>query len=224
MYRHRRHAHRRSLACTASLAWAIAALGCAAPGGTARQRAREASADRLRRSHAAVVREPTVVAFWLPDADTLPADERKAVRSEFQSYTAAVAPFLEAHDIRLVSTTEDTLLIESQAKIRRLVMLHGLDYPFGYVVVEPGYAEEILTGIYSDVELIDEVRDYFDLDEDTTSVRATRAGAGGGHEWESVRRGSASLWRAGPVGAPAPGDARTAAGSSPSRALGPRWR
>ena len=46
----------------------------------------------------------------------------------------------------------------------------GLLY-LGYLIVEPGGMERILTGVYADDELLDEVRAYFDLADDTTAAR-----------------------------------------------------
>ena len=52
-------------------------------------------------------------------------------------------------------------------EIRRLKRRGHVDIgwlnPFGYVLVEPGTAERILAGVYSDEELLDEVEAYFDL-------------------------------------------------------------
>jgi hypothetical protein len=60
-------------------------------------------------------------------------------------------------------------------KQRRAILLSGLDYPFGYVLVDPGGPERILTGVYSDDDLLDELRAYFDLPNasDSTPPRAT---------------------------------------------------
>ena len=52
-------------------------------------------------------------------------------------------------------------------KQRRTVLLSGLDYPFGYLLVDPGGPERILTGVYEDAELLDELRAYFDLADDS---------------------------------------------------------
>jgi len=54
-----------------------------------------------------------------------------------------------------------------------MILLTGVDYPFGYVLVEPGTAERSLAGVYSDDELLDEVEAYFDLppSSDSTATR-----------------------------------------------------
>ena len=53
----------------------------------------------------------------------------------------------------------------------RPILLSGLDYPFGYLLVDPGGPERILTGVYPDDELMDELRAYFDLPDDTTAAQ-----------------------------------------------------
>jgi hypothetical protein len=47
-----------------------------------------------------------------------------------------------------------------------------VDYPFGYVLIEPGSAERILAGVYADDELLDEVEAYFDLPSTADSTSA----------------------------------------------------
>jgi len=39
------------------------------------------------------------------------------------------------------------------------------------LLVDPGGPERILTGVYPDDELMDELRAYFDLPDDTTSAQ-----------------------------------------------------
>ena len=60
-------------------------------------------------------------------------------------------------------TNSDTIYVALPNRQRRMILLTGVDYPFGYVLVEPGTAERILAGVYSDDELRDEVEAYFDL-------------------------------------------------------------
>src|SRR5439155_3440118 len=54
---------------------------------------------------------------------------------------------------------------------RRAVLRSGLDCPFGYLLVDPGGPERILTGVYADYDLLDELRAYFDISDDSTAVR-----------------------------------------------------
>ncbi len=112
-----------------------------------------------------VIRGPTVVAFWLPASDTLRRGQGADVLDDFRHYTAQVAPYLEAAEIALVATTAESVIVELDRGPSRVIMLAGLDFPFGYVLVEPGYPETILTGVSTDEELLDEVDWYFGLDE-----------------------------------------------------------
>jgi hypothetical protein len=113
-----------------------------------------------------VVREPSVVAFWLPASDTLHRGEGADLLDDFRSYTALVAPDLEDAGITLVATTADSVIVETTGGQRRVVMLTGLDYPFGYVLVDPGMPETILTGVSTDDELMEQVDWYFGVDEE----------------------------------------------------------
>jgi hypothetical protein len=117
-------------------------------------------------AEAPVVRKRTVVAFWLPASDTLRKGEGADLLNDFRAYTAQVAPALKQDDIELVSTTADSIIVELTGGPQRVIRLGGLDYPFGYVLVEPGYAEAILTGVSTDDELLDQVGWYFGLDGD----------------------------------------------------------
>jgi hypothetical protein len=56
---------------------------------------------------------------------------------------------------------------------RRAIVLSGLDYPYGYLLVDPGGPERILTGIYSSDALFDEFGAYFDLPVDADNTGTT---------------------------------------------------
>ncbi|MEO8140091.1 MAG: hypothetical protein ABI742_10610 [Gemmatimonadota bacterium] len=116
-------------------------------------------------AEAPVISQPTVVAFWLPASDTLKAGEGADLLDDFRSYTALVAPDLEDAGITLVATTADSVIVQTEAGLRRVVMLSGLDFPFGYVLVDPGMPETILTGVSTDDELMEQVDWYFGVDE-----------------------------------------------------------
>ena len=118
-----------------------------------------------------VVTGPTVLVFWLPAADSFPADDQAAALDDMTYYTGRVAPVLERYGIKLLPTNADTLYVTLPNNKQRTILLSGLDYPFGYVIVEPGGTERILTGVYTDDDLLDEIRTYFDLPDDTTSAR-----------------------------------------------------
>ena len=118
-----------------------------------------------------VVTGPTVLVFWLPAADSLAADDQAAALDDMTYYTDRIVSVLERFDITLLPTNADTVYVALPNNKRRTILLSGLDYPFGYVIVEPGGTERILTGVYSDDELLDEVRTYFDLPDDTAVAR-----------------------------------------------------
>lgn len=117
-----------------------------------------------------IVAEPSVVLFWLRAADSLGAADQADAFDDLKYYTEQVAPALQANGIRLLATNADTVYIALPNHQRRVVLLSGLDYPYGYLLVDPGGPERILTGVYADDELMDELRAYFDLPEDTTTA------------------------------------------------------
>jgi len=124
---------------------------------------------------ARVIGDPSVVVFWLRAADTLAEDDRADAFGDLRYYTEQVASTLDANDIALVATRSETVFVALPNGKKRTVVLSGLDFPYGYVLVDPGGPERILTGVYSDDELLDELRAYFDLPDDSTDVapRAT---------------------------------------------------
>jgi hypothetical protein len=120
-----------------------------------------------------VITGPTVIVFWLSGADTLTAADQAEALDELNSTTESIVATLKQHNILLVPTNSDTIYVALPNRQRRVIVLDGLDYPFGYVLVEPGTAERILAGLYADDELLDEVEAYFDLPSsgDSTSTR-----------------------------------------------------
>jgi hypothetical protein len=132
------------------------------------------SSDSLLRAPR-VVDAPAVVVFWLRSADSLAADDQADTFDDLRYYTGQIAPFLADNKIALLATRADTLYVSLPNEQRRMIVLSGLDYPFGYVLVDPGGPERILTGVYSDDELLDELRAYFDISDDSTAAipRAT---------------------------------------------------
>ena len=119
-----------------------------------------------------VITVPSVVVFWLPTTDTLSRDSLQAASRDLDYYTEQVAPRLHDNDIALVPTNVDTVYVEQPGHVRRAIVLSGLDYPYGYLLVDPGTPERILTGIYDDSELLDELNAYFDLSDESDSARA----------------------------------------------------
>ena len=120
-----------------------------------------------------VITGPTVLVFWIAGADTFPADDQAEAIDELNSTTESIAPTLRRSNIALVPTNSDTVYVTLPNKQRRMILLSGLDYPFGYVLIDPGAAERILAGLYADDELLDEVDAYFDLppSSDSTATR-----------------------------------------------------
>ena len=129
-------------------------------------RTSEARPDPSGRAAVPVIREATPVAFTLPASDTLKAGEERVGLDEFRGYTAMVVPLLAEEGIAFHATTADSIVIERPDGVRRVVMLGGLDYPYGYVLIEPGFAESILTGVLTDSELVDEVDWYFGAEDE----------------------------------------------------------
>jgi hypothetical protein len=129
-----------------------------------------------------VVRKATLVVFWLPASDTLGSADGADLLDDFRYYTAAAAPWFQDQGIPVVTTNADTIVVEAEGAPRRIIMVSGLDYPFGYVLVDPGYPEEILTGVLTDDELVDEADGYFGSNDDeddgeTQRVRFRRPGS-----------------------------------------------
>jgi len=122
-----------------------------------------------------IVTEPSVVLFWLRAADTMRADDQAETFDDLKYNTTQVAPALETNGIRLLATNADTVYVALPHRQRRAIVLSGLDYPFGYLLVDPGGPERILTGVYADDELMDELRAYFDLPDDTTAAQPRTA-------------------------------------------------
>jgi hypothetical protein len=104
---------------------------------------------------ALVVRKATVVAFWLPGADTLDEGDASDALEDLRAGSGHLAGYLKDQEIVVVGSVSDSIWVEAANGPRRLVMLVGLDYPYGYVLIDPGYPEQIITGESSDEELQD---------------------------------------------------------------------
>ena len=121
-----------------------------------------------------VVQKATLVVFWLPASDTLASADGADMLDDFRYYTSAAAPWFDDQGIPVVTTNADSIVVEAEGAPRRIIMLSGLDYPFGYVLVEPGYPEEILTGVLTDDELVDEADGYFGSNDDSDDGETQR--------------------------------------------------
>ena len=113
---------------------------------------------------------PTVVVFWLPAADTLFPDDAAGALDDMNYYTERIGPALERWGVALLPTNADTVYISLPNNRRRSVLLSGLEYPFGYLIAEPGGVERVLAGVFTDEELLEENRVYYDLSDDTTAA------------------------------------------------------
>jgi hypothetical protein len=129
---------------------------------------RDSGRSALRRPR--VITAPTLIVFWLGATDTLSAGDASSAYDDLTYYTDQVAAELKQAGIAIVPTTADTVFVEGPTHHRRMVVLSGLDYPYGYVLLDPGGPERILTGIYSDDDLLDEIEAYFNIDSDSTAV------------------------------------------------------
>jgi len=118
-----------------------------------------------------VISGPSVVVFWLAEADTLNPEDAAAAYDELSAATEGVLDALTAFDIKLLPTNSETVYVALPNHKRRPILVSRLDYPFGYVLIEPGSPERLLTGVYAEGELMDELRAYFDLPEDTTRAK-----------------------------------------------------
>ena len=154
------------------LGWQMLVLVLLVPTGCRTGVAREKNRDTERArdltpfASVPIVTEATVIAFWLASADTLPPATLQALRDEFRHSNRLVAGYLEDTDIGMIVTLNDTLIVQLADGPRRAVILSGLDYPYGYVLVEPGYAEEFHTGIDGLDDLEAAIDDYFGLEDD----------------------------------------------------------
>jgi hypothetical protein len=119
-----------------------------------------------------IVTAPSVVVFWLRASDTLNRDSAQAASRDLDFYTEQVAQTLARNGIMLVPTNADTVYVELADHQRRAIVLSGLDYPYGYLLIDPGTPERILTGVYNDEDLLDELDAYFDLTEEQDSTHA----------------------------------------------------
>lgn len=109
-----------------------------------------------------MVGDAAVIAFWLGAVDTLPEQSRRAIQKEFRRSNDAIADYLSDTDIAMVTTLSDTVVVEADGE-RYLVLLSGFDFPFGYLLIEPGYDEEFHTGLTIDEDLETAIDEYFEL-------------------------------------------------------------
>jgi hypothetical protein len=117
-----------------------------------------------------VIADAAVVVFWLRAADTLAEDDRASALDDLQSSNAEVFT-LKANDILLPRHVPTRC--SSSCRTAAAPVLLGLDYPFGYVLVDPGAWSASSRG-YADDDPMDELRAYFDLSDDSVSTGRDR--------------------------------------------------
>jgi hypothetical protein len=142
----------------------VVALAACGSEGLPLRRARAPEPPLVVGASVPVVTDAAVVAFWLGSVDTLPEKARRAIQQEFRRSNDAIADYLSDTDVTLVTTLSDTVVVEAGDE-RYLVLLSGFDFPFGYLLVEPGYEEEFHTGLTIDEDLESAIDEYFELAE-----------------------------------------------------------
>ncbi|HKV75826.1 MAG TPA: hypothetical protein VJN95_15005 [Gemmatimonadales bacterium] len=110
-----------------------------------------------------------VVLFWLPAVDTLDTGSREEAAAELKATAGWAGDYLASYDIPLHATHAHGVLVRPAGGSRRFIDFRGLDYPFGFVLIEPGYPERFLTGLVTEDDLRDELVDYFDLEQDDSA-------------------------------------------------------
>ncbi len=118
-----------------------------------------------------VIVQPTVVGFWLRGSDTLPGEEARAARAEYLRLVEEVSRYLGGTDVQFARVETDTIVVQLAGGVQRIIMLTGLDYPYGFVLVDPGYAEEFHTGLDLLEDLEDAIVDYFGLEDDQKAAK-----------------------------------------------------
>ena len=113
-----------------------------------------------------VVTQPAAVLFWLEDVDTLQADSAVTAVHDLTGQARELVELLSDSDVAVYFTTASRIYVRAADSPRRIVSLRGLDYPWGVVLVEPGYAEQVITGPVAPADLHDLVHDYFGFEED----------------------------------------------------------
>ena len=120
-----------------------------------------------------LITKPSVVVFWLRATDSLSRDSAQAASRDLDFYTEQIAATLADNGIELVATKADTVYVDQLDHHRRAIVLSGWDHPYGYLLIDPGTPERILTGVYNDEDLMDELHAYFDLPDESDSSNTT---------------------------------------------------
>ena len=131
-----------------------------------------------------VISSAAAVLFWLPSVDSLPPDSTDFAVQLMSEAADDLSDLLSDTDISVLVTTRTRIYVEAPRPRapRRMVTLAGLDYPWGVVFIEPGYAEQIVTGPVAPSDLRELALDYFGLEDE--QVNTPIAGYSG---WMSFR-------------------------------------
>ena len=116
-----------------------------------------------------VITHSAAVVFWLRDVDTLQSDSAVVAVQDVTTLSQDLVDLLSDTDVAVYFTTRSRIYVRARLAPRRVVTLTGLDFPWGVVFVEPGYAEQIVTGPIAPADFRDMVYDYFGLDEEKPS-------------------------------------------------------
>ena len=116
-----------------------------------------------------VITSPAAVVFWLKDVDTLQADSAVAAVELVTSEAQDLSDLLSDTDVSVYFTTARRIYVRAPLAPRRIVTLAGLDYPWGVVLVDPGYAEQIITGPVAPTDLRELIIDYFGFEDEKPS-------------------------------------------------------
>lgn len=152
--------------------WLALALVSCSPSADLPRELRDADLERAPR----VLTSAAAVLFWLPAADTLSADSTDAAIQLMDQAADDLRDLLADTDIAVLVTTGTRIYVQARGAPRRIVSLAGLDYPWGVLLAEPGYAEQIITGPVLPDDLRELVYEYFGLE--NSDVRTPIAGNG----------------------------------------------
>jgi len=117
----------------------------------------------------AIITRPAAVIFWLQDVDTLVTDSALAAVGDVTGEAHDLVDLFSGSDVEVYFTRASRIYVRGAAAPRRIVTLNGLDFPWGVVLIDPGYAEHILTGPVSSGDLRDLVYDYFGFEDEKPS-------------------------------------------------------
>lgn len=112
-----------------------------------------------------VISRPAAVLFWLPSADTLTADSTAEAVEHLRLLADGLGRMLEGSAIPVLATHASRIYVGGADRPRRAVALAGLNYPWGVILVAPGYPEQIVTGPVDSEDVQDLAWSYFELDD-----------------------------------------------------------